>query len=66
MGVEGIFLEEDGGDIFSVCVLVLKKMGFDVLVEILLMLVEIRDLRVRRDGKVEGYVFELRVDKGRG
>ncbi|KAE8541289.1 translation initiation factor IF-2 [Cryptococcus gattii VGV] len=66
LGAEGIFLEEDGGDIPSVRVSALKKTGLDDLVETLSTLAEIRDLRARRDGKAEGYVLESRVDKGRG
>lgn len=66
LGAEGIFLEEDGGDIPSVRVSALRKTGLDALVETLSTLAEIRDLRARRDGKAEGYVLESRVDKGRG
>ncbi|ODO09433.1 translation initiation factor IF-2 [Cryptococcus amylolentus CBS 6273] len=66
LGAEGIFLEEDGGDVPSVKVSGLKKTGLDDLVETLATLAEIRDLRARRDGKAEGYVLESRVDKGRG
>ncbi|WVQ73734.1 translation initiation factor IF-2 [Cryptococcus sp. DSM 104548] len=66
LGAEGIFLEEDGGDVPSVKVSGLKKTGLDDLVETLSTLAEIRDMRARRDGKAEGYVLESRVDKGRG
>ncbi|WWC87684.1 translation initiation factor IF-2 [Kwoniella dendrophila CBS 6074] len=66
LGSEGIHLEEDGGDIPSVKVSGLNKLGLDDLVETLSTLAEIRDLRARNKGKAEGYVLESRVDKGRG
>ncbi|WWC60108.1 translation initiation factor IF-2 [Kwoniella dejecticola CBS 10117] len=66
LGAEGIHLEEDGGDVPSVKVSGLAKMGLDDLVETLSTLAEIRDLRARKEGKAEGYVLESRVDRGRG
>ncbi|KAK8861396.1 translation initiation factor IF-2 [Kwoniella newhampshirensis] len=66
LGAEGIHLEEDGGDVPSVRVSGLTKLGLDDLVETLSTLAELRDLRARKEGKAEGYVLESRVDKGRG
>jgi translation initiation factor IF-2 len=66
LGAEGILLEEDGGEVPSVRVSGLAKLGLDDLVETLATLAEIRDLRARKDGKAEGFVLESRVDKGRG
>lgn len=66
LGAEGILLEEDGGDVPSVKVSGLAKMGLDSLVETLSTIAEVRDLRGRRDGQVQGYVIESRVDRGRG
>lgn len=66
LGSEGIHLEEDGGDIPSVQVSGLEKLGLDDLVETLSTLAELRDLRARQDGKAEGYVLESNVDRGRG
>ncbi|WRT65515.1 translation initiation factor IF-2 [Kwoniella shivajii] len=66
LGAEGIHLEEDGGDVPSVRVSGLAKLGLDGLVETLSTLAEIRDLRARKEGKAEGYVLESRVDRGRG
>ncbi|WVR03987.1 translation initiation factor IF-2 [Kwoniella sp. DSM 27419] len=66
LGAEGIHLEEDGGDVASVRVSGLTRLGLGELVETLSTLAEIRDLRARREGKAEGYVLESRVDKGRG
>ena len=63
---EGIVLEEDGGDVQSVKVSGLARLGLDDLVETLSTLAELRDLRARVDGKAEGYVIESNVDKGIG
>lgn len=66
LGSEGIILEEDGGDVPSVRVSGLAKIGLDDLVETLATLAEVRDLRAREDGKAEGWVLESHVDKGLG
>lgn len=50
----------------SVRVSGLKKEGLDKLVETLSTLAEIRELRARTTGKMEGYVLESRVDRGQG
>ncbi|BEI82798.1 hypothetical protein CcaverHIS002_0306660 [Cutaneotrichosporon cavernicola] len=66
LGAEGIILEEDGGDVPSVRVSGLARLGLDDLVETLATLAEVRDLRAREDGKAEGWVLESNVDKGLG
>ena len=63
---EGIHLEEDGGDVQSVKVSGLARIGLDDLVETLSTLAELRDLRARTDGKAEGYVLESNIDRGIG
>ncbi|KAJ9118555.1 hypothetical protein QFC22_003775 [Naganishia vaughanmartiniae] len=64
--VEGVYLEEDGGDVPSVEVSGLKGIGLDSLVETLATVAEVRDLRASRENKAEGFVLESRVEKGRG
>lgn len=66
LGAEGIYLEEDEGDVQSVRVSGLSRIGLDSLVETLSTLAELRDLRGRIDGKAEGIVLESNVDKGAG
>ncbi|KLT45981.1 initiation factor 2 [Cutaneotrichosporon oleaginosum] len=66
LGSEGIILEEDGGDVPSVRVSGLARIGLDDLVETLATLAEVRDLRARKEGKTEGWVLESHVDKGLG
>ncbi|KAJ9126201.1 hypothetical protein QFC24_002474 [Naganishia onofrii] len=64
--VEGVYLEDDGGDVPSVEVSGLKGIGLDSLVETLATVAEVRDLRASRENKAEGFVLESRVEKGRG
>ena len=64
--VEGVYLEEDGGDVPAVQVSGLKGIGLDDLVETLATVAEVRDLRASRTSKAEGFVLESRVEKGRG
>ena len=66
MNSEGIHLEDDGGDVPSVQVSGLQKIGLDDLVEMLSTVAELRDLRARQEGKAEGYVLESNKDRGRG
>ncbi|ORX36345.1 hypothetical protein BD324DRAFT_580627 [Kockovaella imperatae] len=66
LGAEGIHLEEDGGDVPSVRVSGLTRLGLDNLVETLSTLAELRELRARNDGQAEGYVLESNKDIGKG
>lgn len=61
-----MLLEEDGGEIPSVRVSGLKGEGLDKLVETLSAHAEVAGLSARKDGKVEGYVLESKVDRGQG
>mgnify|MGYP002718888059 CR=1 FL=1 len=63
---ENVYLEEDGGDVQSVKVSGLSRIGLDDLVETLSTLAELRELRARRDGKAEGWVLESNIDRGIG
>lgn len=63
---EGVYLEEDGGDVPCVQVSGLKGIGLEELVETLATVAEVRDLRASRESKAEGFVLESRVEKGRG
>jgi hypothetical protein len=59
-------LEEFGGDVPSVQVSGLTGAGLDTLVETISAVAEQQDLRAERDGHVQGYVLESRVQKGFG
>jgi translation initiation factor IF-2 len=57
---------EWGGDTEFVEVSAKQKKGIDKLLEILLLVAELRDLRANPDAPASGTVLESRVDKGRG
>lgn len=59
-------LEEFGGDVPAVEVSGLTGMGLDKLVETISALAEIKELRARNTGRMEGRILESRVDKGKG
>ncbi|KAH9951954.1 initiation factor 2 [Amylocystis lapponica] len=63
---ESVQLEAFGGDIPSVPVSGLTGQGLDQLVETISLLAEMQDLRAEREGKIQGYVLESRVQKGLG
>ncbi|EIW85427.1 initiation factor 2 [Coniophora puteana RWD-64-598 SS2] len=64
--VEGLQTEAMGGDIPSVEVSGLTGKGLDQLVETLSAIAEMQDIRAERDGDVQGYVLESKVQKGLG
>ncbi|CAA7267901.1 unnamed protein product [Cyclocybe aegerita] len=64
--VEGIQLEELGGDVPAVPVSGLTGQGLPELVETLSAVAEVRDLRAERDGPVQGHVLESNMHKGLG
>ncbi|KDQ33877.1 hypothetical protein PLEOSDRAFT_48038 [Pleurotus ostreatus PC15] len=63
---EGVQLEVFGGDVPSVEVSGLTGHGLPNLVETLSAMAEMQDLRAEREGPVQGYVLESRVQKGLG
>ncbi|KAG6854916.1 hypothetical protein C0991_009739 [Blastosporella zonata] len=63
---EDIQLETFGGDIPSVEVSGLTGQGLPTLVETLSAIAEMQDLRAERDGPVQGYVLESKVQRGLG
>ncbi|KAG6874270.1 hypothetical protein C0995_001495 [Termitomyces sp. Mi166 len=63
---ENIQLETFGGDIPSVEVSGLTGLGLPTLVETLSAIAEMQDLRAEREGPVQGYVLESKVQKGLG
>lgn len=62
----GIQLEEYGGDVQSVEVSALKGINLEGLLEAIITLAELHDLKAKRDCPVEGIVLESRRDKGKG
>ena len=58
--------EEWGGDIICVPVSAKTKMGIDNLLENILLVAEMQELKANPDRKAHGIVIEARLDKGRG
>jgi len=62
----GILIEEWGGDVISVPVSALKREGIDQLLEMVLLVAEMQELKANADRPAVGTIIEARVDKGRG
>ena len=62
----GIVPEEWGGDNVFVEVSAKKREGLDNLLEMLLLVADVADLRANPDAPASGYIIESRVDPGRG
>jgi translation initiation factor IF-2 len=62
----GLVIEEWGGDIICVPISAKKKQGIDELLENLLLVADILELKAEHDGPAEGVVIEARLDKNRG
>ena len=58
--------EEWGGDVICVPVSALTKMGIDDLLENVLLVAEVKDLKANPDRRAKGIVIESKLDKGRG
>ncbi len=58
--------EEWGGDVICVPVSALTGMGIDDLLENVLLLAEVKELRANPDRRAKGIVIEAKLDKGRG
>ncbi|KAG8906858.1 hypothetical protein FRB99_005918 [Tulasnella sp. 403] len=63
---EGVELEEFGGEVPSVEVSGLTGLGLDKLMETIITVAEVSDLRAEKDIRAHGHVLEARMDKGRG
>lgn len=62
----GIIPEEWGGDTICVPVSALKREGLDELLENVLLVAEMRELKANPDRQARGTVIEARLDKDRG
>ena len=58
--------EEWGGDVICVPVSALTKMGIDDLLESVLLVAEVKELKANPDRRAKGIIIESRLDKGRG
>ncbi len=62
----GVALEGWGGDVPSAQVSATKKQGIDDLLEVILLVAEMADLKAVREGMARGTVLEARKERGRG
>ncbi|KAG9003366.1 hypothetical protein FRB90_011193 [Tulasnella sp. 427] len=63
---EGVELEEFGGDIPCVEVSGLTGLGLDKLMETIIAVAEVSDLRAEKSLRAHGHVLEARMEKGKG
>ncbi|MCL2487320.1 MAG: translation initiation factor IF-2 [Oscillospiraceae bacterium] len=62
----GLVVEEWGGDVICVPVSAKTGLGMDKLLESVLLVAEVQELRANPDRAAKGTVVEARLDKGRG
>ncbi|WFD11721.1 translation initiation factor IF-2 [Tepidibacter hydrothermalis] len=62
----GLLVEDWGGDIISVPVSALKNENIDTLLEMILLVAEMEELKANPNRKAVGTVVEAQLDKGRG
>ncbi|MDI6772535.1 MAG: translation initiation factor IF-2 [bacterium] len=62
----GLVPEEWGGDTIMVEVSARQKTGLDQLIEMILLVTELQDLRAEVDCPARGTIIEARLDRGRG
>ncbi|WP_232463548.1 translation initiation factor IF-2 [Tumebacillus avium] len=62
----GLVAEEWGGDTIFVPVSALKRDGLEDILEMILLVSEVQELKANTDGRPRGTVIEAELDKGRG
>ncbi len=62
----GVVIEEYGGDVVCVPVSAKKNTGIDELLEMILLVAEVQDLKANPQAKALGTIIESRLDKSRG
>ena len=63
---QGLIVEDWGGDVICVPVSALKHEGIDNLLEMVLLVAEMSDLKANPRRKARGTIIESQLDKGRG
>jgi translation initiation factor IF-2 len=62
----GLVAEEWGGDTIFVPISALKKQGIEELLEMILLVADMADLKASKSARARGTVIEAELDKGRG
>ncbi|MFZ5925686.1 MAG: translation initiation factor IF-2 [Bacillota bacterium] len=63
---QGLVPEEWGGDTVTVEISALRRQGIETLLEMILLVADMRDLKANPNRPAKGTVIEARLDKGRG
>ena len=63
---QGLLVEDWGGDVIAVPVSARQKTGIDTLLEMILLVAEMEELKANPDKRAVGTVVEAQLDKGRG
>ncbi|SHJ44434.1 translation initiation factor IF-2 [Tepidibacter formicigenes] len=63
---QGLLVEDWGGDVISVPVSALKNENIDTILEMILLVAEMEELKANPNRKAVGTVVEAQLDKGRG
>jgi translation initiation factor IF-2 len=66
MADQGLLAEDWGGDVVTVQVSAKQKTNIDLLLEMILLVADMRDLKANPKRLAAGVVLEAKVDKGRG
>ncbi|MDQ4035087.1 MAG: translation initiation factor IF-2 [Chloroflexota bacterium] len=61
-----VLIEEYGGDVIAVAVSAKQRTGIDDLMEMILLVADLQDLKANPDRDAIGTIVESKVDKGRG
>ena len=61
-----VLIEEYGGDVIAVPVSAKRRTGIDDLMEMVLLVADLQDLKANPDREAVGTIVESKVDKGRG
>lgn len=62
----GLLVEEWGGDTIAVPISALKRQGIDTLLEMILLVAEMQELKANPNRLAKGTIVEAQLDKGRG
>jgi translation initiation factor IF-2 len=62
----GVLIEEYGGDVIAVQVSAKQQLGLDDLMEMILLVADLQDLKANPDRPAVGTIVESKVEKGRG
>lgn len=63
---QGLLVEDWGGDVIAVPVSARQRTGIDTLLEMILLVAEMEELKANPDKRAVGTVVEAELDKGRG